>query len=125
MSTTPEEAKKELNTGSRFVKGKSGNPKGRPKGAKHKVTILKEAVLAESENMVLKNWTNVVQKTIDLANEGDSTALKILWDRFLPAKQEVKGNGNKMSVSITIEGMEVKSVGQEPVDAEFEEIKDV
>ena len=106
-------------------KGEVLNPSGRPKGSKNKVTLLKEAVLASSEELVLHNWVKLVQKTIDLAEEGDTTALKILWDRVIPSKRAIdttaEGKDNR-SITINISGLEVKSVEDSTFDAEYEEI---
>lgn len=115
-----------------WKKGKSGNPAGRPKGSKNQLTLLKEAVLHNAEEMVLSNFTDVVEATIELAKQGDATALKILWDRIIPAKRTVedKPDGeDKLNISINITGMEVTEVGGEKIDtnvveAEFTEVED-
>jgi len=100
---------------------------GRTKGAKGKLTLLREAVLEKAETMVLKDWEEVVQQTLTLAKEGDSTCLKILWDRVIPSKRaidESKSTKDKLNITINVEGMAVKAVMDEPVEAEFVEIED-
>ena len=80
---------------------------GRPVGSKNKVTLLKEAFLQQAEEKV------IVNTTIKLANEGDTTCLKILWDRVLPAKRAIdddNGKADKLNVTINISGMETKGV---------------
>jgi len=109
----------------KIQKGEVLNPAGRPKGSKNKVTLLKEAVLASSEELVLHNWVKLVQKTIDLAEEGDTTALKILWDRVIPSKRAIDTTAegrDKHSITINISGLEVKSVQEDAFDADYEEI---
>ena len=64
-----------------FQKGVSGNPKGKPKGARHKVTMAVEA-LFDNEAEVLS------RKAIELAKEGDLTALRLCLDRICPPKKE-------------------------------------
>jgi len=108
-------------------KGEVRNPAGRPTGSKNKVTLLKEAVLASSEELVLHNWVKLVQKTIDLADDGDTTALKILWDRVIPSKRAIDTSAddkNSRSITINISGLEVKSVQEDAFDADFEEINE-
>lgn len=110
--------------------GQSGNPNGRPKGSKNKLTILREAVLQKAETMVLNEWEDLVRTTIALAKQGDSTCIKILWDRVIPAKRAVEekdGKEDKLNINITVQGMEVKSVfgdRTEVVEADYEEVEE-
>lgn len=85
-----------------FQPGKSGNPAGRKKGSKNKHTLLKEAVQRNAEEMVLRKFKQIVDTTITLAEQGDSTALKIIWDRFLPKDAEKKATDEKLKVEINI-----------------------
>ena len=65
----------------KFKPGQSGNPSGRPKGARNKSTIAAEALLdGESESLT--------RRCIDLAMEGDSTALRLCLSRILPVKRD-------------------------------------
>jgi hypothetical protein len=106
-------------------------PTGRPKGAKNKLTLLREVVLAKAENMVLSDWEDVVQTTLTMAKAGDTTCLKILWDRVIPSKRAVDTHAldqGKRDIVINIGGMEVKSVMgekvEEVVEAEYTEVED-
>ena len=56
--------------GSRFQKGRSGNPNGRPKGSRNKTTVIAQTLL-EGEAEAL------VRKVVQLALEGDLTCLRI------------------------------------------------
>jgi hypothetical protein len=110
--------------------------RGRPKGSKNKLTLLREAVIAKSEHMVLDEWEGVVRTTLDLANQGDTTCLKILWDRVIPSKRAIDPNDSgdkKPVVQINISGLTVaRNVDADlpathddiTVDAEYEEIDD-
>lgn len=63
-----------------FKKDSSGNPKGRPKGSLNKATILAEQLLdGEAEE--------ITRKCIELAKDGDRTALKLVMERFLPRRR--------------------------------------
>ena len=64
-----------------FQKGQSGNPRGRPKGARHKTTLAMEAIL-EGEAEAL------TRKAIELANNGEATALRLCLDRLLPVRKD-------------------------------------
>ena len=64
-----------------FKPGQSGNPSGRPKGARNQATMAAEALLdGESESLT--------RRCIDLAKEGDPTALRLCLSRILPVKRE-------------------------------------
>lgn len=64
-----------------FTPGSSGNPRGRPVGARHKVTLAVEALL-EGQHAAL------TQKAIDLALQGDGPALRLCLDRIAPARKD-------------------------------------
>ena len=63
-----------------FKAGQSGNPEGRPKGARNKTTLAIEALLdGEAEELT--------RKVIEKAREGDMTALKLCLDRLAPVRK--------------------------------------
>ena len=65
-------------TGRRWTKGVSGNPAGKPKGARHRATMAAQVLLdGEAETLT--------RKCIDLALAGDSTALRLCMERIAPA----------------------------------------
>jgi Family of unknown function (DUF5681) len=67
--------------GGRFSRGRSGNPRGKPKGARHRTTLAAEALLdGEAEALT--------RKAIALALAGDTTALRLCLDRILPPRRE-------------------------------------
>lgn len=60
----------------RFVKGRSGNPVGRPKGSKNPRTILPEQLNDAGQE--------ITQLVIDKAREGDLSAAAIIMARLVP-----------------------------------------
>jgi uncharacterized protein DUF5681 len=64
----------------RFRKGQSGNPAGRATGSRNRVTIAAEALL-EGEADAL------TRKAIEMALEGDTTALKLCLERIVPQRR--------------------------------------
>ena len=66
---------------SRFTPGQSGNPSGRPAGARNKATLAMEALLdGEAEALT--------RKAIELALSGDGAAMRLCMDRLLPARRD-------------------------------------
>ena len=58
-----------------FQKGQSGNPAGRPRGARNKQTIAAEKLFAEDAEVLAR-------VAIDLAKAGDIAALRLCLDRI-------------------------------------------
>jgi Family of unknown function (DUF5681) len=64
----------QIQRGRPFERGKSGYPKGRPKGARSTATVLAESLLdGEAEALT--------RKLIDMAKDGDSAALRLCIER--------------------------------------------
>ena len=63
-----------------WKKGESGNPAGKPPGSRHKVTLAVERLLdGEGEELT--------RKAIELAKDGDLTALRLCLDRICPPRK--------------------------------------
>lgn len=66
---------------SRFKPGQSGNPKGKPKGAKNKMTLAMEKLL-EGEGEA------ITRKAIELAKMGDGPAMRLCMERMLAPRRD-------------------------------------
>jgi hypothetical protein len=64
-----------------FKPGQSGNPNGRPRGARNSATVAAELLLDEEAD-------TLTRKAIDLAKGGDTTALRLCIERILPARKD-------------------------------------
>ena len=65
----------------RFKPGQSGNPRGRPRGSRHKTTLAIEKLLdGEGEA--------ITRKAIELAKGGDMAAIRICLDRLAPPRKD-------------------------------------
>lgn len=65
----------------RFKPGTSGNPAGKPRGARHKTTLAVQSLLdGEAEGLT--------RKAIEMAQGGDITALRLCLDRIAPARRD-------------------------------------
>lgn len=79
-------SKQPVTTGKKQVgqwhKGQSGNPAGRPHGARNKSTLLVQALLdGEAEALG--------RKIIEMAFAGDITALRLCLERILPPRRDM------------------------------------
>ena len=63
-----------------FQKGRSGNPAGRQRGSRNQSTLMAE-ILLEGEAEAL------TRRAIELALEGDTTALKLCLERIVPQRK--------------------------------------
>ena len=64
-----------------FGTGTSGNPAGRPKGARNRTTVAVEEILdGEAEA--------ITRKAIEMAKAGDTVALRLCLERIAPPRKE-------------------------------------
>ncbi|MCJ2021193.1 DUF5681 domain-containing protein [Methylobacterium sp. E-065] len=64
-----------------FVKGQSGNPSGKPRGCRHRVSKAVESLL-DGEAKAL------TRKAISMAKSGDGPALRLCLDRISPPRRD-------------------------------------
>jgi hypothetical protein len=64
-----------------FEKGESGNPAGRPRGARNQATLLMQNLLADDAEAIGR-------KAIEMAKGGDLTAIRLCMDRLAPARKD-------------------------------------
>ena len=86
----------------RFERGKSGNPNGRPKGSKNKLTELKDAYLGVFDGLGgqkgLKEWVE--------AHPRNKTAFYGWLTKMLPANVQVDHDG---AIDITVRVKEAEN----------------
>lgn len=64
-----------------FEQGQSGNPNGRPRGARNRSTQALEAILdGEAEALT--------RRAIEMALEGDGPAMRMCLDRLMPVRKD-------------------------------------
>ncbi|GAC1550121.1 MAG: hypothetical protein NVS2B5_05780 [Beijerinckiaceae bacterium] len=67
--------------GKPFKQGQSGNPAGKPVGARHKATLAAEALLdGEAET--------ITRKAIEMAKGGDMTAMRLCLERIVSPRRD-------------------------------------
>lgn len=88
--------------GGQFKPGVSGNPDGRPAGARHKTTRAIEALL-DGEHEAL------TRKAIEKALEGDMVALRLCLDRLAPPRRDAPISMNLPPVRSAAEAVEASA----------------
>ena len=64
-----------------FEKGESGNPAGRPRGARNRATLLMQNLLADDAEAIGR-------KAIEMAIAGDLAAIRLCMDRLAPVRKD-------------------------------------
>jgi len=64
-----------------FQPGQSGNPAGRPRGARNKRTLA-------AESMFDRHGAEIIEKVTELAKAGDVVAIRLCLDRIYPRPRE-------------------------------------
>jgi hypothetical protein len=73
---------------SKFKKGQSGNPTGRPRGNRNKATLLADQIFDEKLFGNDKKADAIISKTIALAEGGDTTCIRPCLDRIAPVRRD-------------------------------------
>lgn len=79
QDTIPENTGMKQDT--RFKPGVSGNPKGKPKGARHFSTLIRDAITKVATDTGTSDDKLIVKALIAKAKEGDLKAVDIVFDR--------------------------------------------
>lgn len=99
--------------------GQSGNPAGRPKGAKSKATELRQALEVIALTGLESASKELIRNSIEMALDGNEAMMKFWLERFVPKavlgeKGESQGGGN---IIINVSRLEdIKEVKGEVVD---------
>ena len=81
MAENPTAMQRRRGPGKPFRPGQSGNPAGKPRGTRHRATMLAERLLdGEAEAMV--------RTVIEKAKQGDMVALRLCLDRIVPPRRD-------------------------------------
>lgn len=90
------------NSEGKFVKGKSGNPKGRPKGSKNRITLLKMATEEAWRERNAERLDVLLDLILQDALDGDKGARKMIFDAVISKAniREEKDAGNKQQITV-------------------------
>jgi hypothetical protein len=78
----PDSGFSERARGGRFASGSSGNPAGRPKGARNRATLMAQELLDGEGEAIMR-------KAIQMAKAGEPIAMRLCIERILPRRANV------------------------------------
>jgi len=88
-----------------FKEGVSGNPLGRPKGSKNKVTLMKIAAEEAVRDNNFDDMLEVCRQIVGAALDGDKQARKLVWESMMTKGVAAEGNqGTKAAININLSG---------------------
>lgn len=110
------------------VEKKKTMPKGgRPKGAKNKSTLLREALNQQFEDNLQEHFQTVLNAVVKEAANGNMVAAKMILDRIIPVHKaadfkKTSSGGTEIIINVgSLEGQSITIDADSIEDAEFEE----
>jgi hypothetical protein len=90
------------NNAGRFVKGVSGNPDGRPKGSKNRITLLKMATEEAWRDRNSDKLDMLLDMIVSDAMDGDKSARKMIFDALISKANmsEDKAAGDQQKITV-------------------------
>lgn len=81
--------------GGRFVKGQSGNPAGRAKGTKNKITLARLLLEEQLRDALAKSGPKLMQQAIKQALKGNDRIMRVLLDKMLTTPRDAQESDNQ------------------------------
>lgn len=88
----------------RFPKGQSGNPLGKAKGTKNRITLARLMLEEELREQLTTNGPKIMKKAIGMALNGDDKIMRVLLDKMLATPKgddSSDAKDNEVRINIT------------------------
>lgn len=82
--------------------GQSGNPEGRPKGSKNRITLLKLSLEEYLRNEAADHMGDILQTAIKKAKKGDNQMIKLLLELHMSKSGDVDDRSTDDKITINI-----------------------
>jgi hypothetical protein len=93
--------------------GQSGNPAGRPKGIKNRITILQQELELQLREQAQPRIAEVLDKAIEMALDGDRAMIKLLLELHMSKRSHQDDeSGGKSQVAVVIQNLTDAPVSQ-------------
>lgn len=102
------------NVKGQFISGISGNPEGRPRGAKNTATVWRE--------QIERHIPEILEVLATKAKDGDVTAAKLLIERVLPSQRASTVDMNVASAVRQLSNEELLDLAKKLVEAPIIEL---
>ena len=98
----------------KFKPGTSGNPEGRPKGSKNKITLLKESMeLVLREEAAAEDLKSVMRQALTLALAGDRSMIKLILELHMSKGSSIDNGKAAERVQINVNGLQPTEIKKE------------
>lgn len=90
----------------RFVRGHSGNPVGRTKGTKNRITLARLMLEEDLRKLLTRSGKELMSNAIQMALNGDEKIMRVLLDKMLATpKGDDAENARDTEIKVSIHNM--------------------
>jgi hypothetical protein len=102
--------------GGQFVPGVSGNPAGRAKGTKNKITLARLMLEDQLREILTQEGPKLMRKAIKMAlKDGNDRVMRVLLDKMLTTpKDQDSGESQDRDIKVTVQNLIPSGAAQRP-----------
>ena len=128
MTDTPTETVEQpvvkRTTAGQFIKGQSGNPAGRTKGTKNRITIARLMLEEGLRDTLGHKGPALLEKAIQMAMKGNDKIMRVLLDKMLATPKGEDGeNARDTEITVNVHNLTRGAPAQTVVEAQSVNLK--